>query len=41
VCRGWRRSGREIDADVAATTHKLAFFENGATPQLVLSLGPR
>jgi hypothetical protein len=33
-------AGREIDADVAASTHKLAFFENGATPQLILSLDP-
>jgi hypothetical protein len=32
--------GREVDADVAATTHKLAFFENGATPQMIVSLGP-
>jgi phage portal protein BeeE len=32
--------GREIDADVAATTHKLAFFENGATPQVIVSFGP-
>lgn len=31
---------REIDADAAATTHKLMFFENGATPQIVISLGP-
>lgn len=28
---------REITADSAATTHKLKFFENGATPQLVVS----
>lgn len=33
-------AGREIDADVAASTHKLAFFENGATPQLILSMDP-
>jgi hypothetical protein len=33
-------AGREIDADVAASTHKLAFFENGATPQLIVSFGP-
>lgn len=33
-------AGREIDADVAASTHKLAFFENGATPQLIISFGP-
>ena len=31
---------REIDADVAATTHKLMFFENGATPQMVITFGP-
>jgi hypothetical protein len=37
----WMASaGREIDADVAASTHKLAFFENGATPQLIISFGP-
>jgi hypothetical protein len=29
--------GREVDADGAASTHKLAFFENGATPQLVIT----
>lgn len=28
---------REITADTAATKHKLKFFENGATPQLVVS----
>ncbi|MBE4790910.1 phage portal protein [Streptomyces caniscabiei] len=28
---------REITADSAATTHKLKFFENGATPQLVVA----
>jgi len=28
---------REVQADQAATSHKLAFFENGATPQLVVS----
>lgn len=28
---------REITADSAATSHKLKFFENGATPQLVVS----
>ncbi|HEX2551646.1 MAG TPA: phage portal protein [Nocardioidaceae bacterium] len=33
-------AGREIDADQAASTHKLAFFENGATPQLIVSFGP-
>jgi hypothetical protein len=31
---------REIQADSAATMHKLMFFENGATPQLVVSMGP-
>jgi hypothetical protein len=30
---------REIMADGAATTHKLKFFENGATPNLVVTLG--
>lgn len=29
---------REVMADTAATTHKLKFFENGATPNLVVSL---
>ncbi|MGH3097902.1 MAG: phage portal protein [Streptosporangiales bacterium] len=29
---------REVAADNAATTHKLKFFEQGATPQLVVSL---
>lgn len=29
---------REIMADSAATEHKLAFFRNGATPQVVVSL---
>ena len=29
---------REVIADGAATTHKLKFFENGATPNLVVSL---
>src|SRR5262245_57890726 len=28
---------REVQADQAATMHKLAFFENGATPQVVVS----
>jgi hypothetical protein len=28
---------REIQADQAATMHKLAFFENGATPQVIVS----
>ncbi|HEU5085717.1 MAG TPA: phage portal protein [Acidimicrobiales bacterium] len=27
---------REIQGDIAATTHKLKFFENGATPNLVV-----
>lgn len=31
---------REVQADSAATMHKLMFFENGATPQLVVSMGP-
>lgn len=31
---------REIMADSAATTHKLMFFENGATPSTVVSLDP-
>jgi phage portal protein BeeE len=31
---------REIMADGAATTHKLNFFENGATPNLVVRLDP-
>jgi hypothetical protein len=29
---------REIMADSAATTHKLKFFENGATPNLIVSM---
>lgn len=32
---------REIEADAAATTHKLKFFENGATPNVVVSLDPK
>ncbi len=28
---------REIEGDIAATEHKLGFFRNGATPQLVVS----
>lgn len=28
---------REVQGDVAASTHKLKFFENGATPNLVVS----
>ncbi len=31
---------RETMADSAATTHKLKFFENGATPQTIVSLDP-
>lgn len=31
---------REIMSDGAATEHKLAFFENGATPNTVVSLDP-
>lgn len=31
----------EIRADTATTQHKLAFFENGATPQMVVSMGPQ
>lgn len=31
---------REVSADSAATTHKLMFFENGATPSTVVSLDP-
>lgn len=31
---------REVMADTAATSHKLKFFENGATPNLVVSLDP-
>jgi phage portal protein BeeE len=30
---------REITADNASTNHKLRFFENGATPNLVVTLG--
>jgi hypothetical protein len=30
---------REVQGDQAATMHKLAFFENGATPQMVVSFG--
>jgi phage FluMu protein Com len=29
---------REVMADSAATAHKLKFFENGATPQMIVSL---
>lgn len=31
---------RELMADNATTNHKLAFFENGATPNLVVSVDP-
>jgi hypothetical protein len=31
---------REVDSDLGATIHKGKFFENGATPQLILSLDP-
>ena len=31
---------REIQADSAATMHKLMFFENGAAPQMVVTMGP-
>jgi phage portal protein BeeE len=31
---------REVLADGAATTHKQQFFENGATPNMVVKLGP-
>jgi hypothetical protein len=31
---------REVMADGAATTHKLKFFENGATPNMVVTLDP-
>lgn len=31
---------REVMGDSAATTHKLLFFENGATPNMVVSLDP-
>jgi hypothetical protein len=30
---------REIEADSATTAHKLMFFRNGATPQMVVSMG--
>jgi HK97 family phage portal protein len=30
----------EVDSDIAATTHKLRFFENGATPNMVVKLPP-
>ena len=31
---------REIEGDTAASTHKLLFFENGATPNMVVTLDP-
>jgi len=31
---------REVMADTAATSHKLQFFENGATPNMVVTLDP-
>lgn len=31
---------REVDSDLGATIHKGKFFENGATPQLVVTLDP-
>jgi len=31
---------REVEADSAATSHKLMFFENGASPQMVVTMGP-
>ena len=31
---------REVMADSAASTHKLKFFENGATPNMVVALDP-
>lgn len=31
---------REMQSDLAATEHKLAFFRNGATPNLVISFEP-
>jgi hypothetical protein len=30
---------REVAADSAATAHKLAFFANGATPQIIMEMG--
>lgn len=32
---------REIQSDSSATAHKLKFFENGATPNMVVSLDPQ
>lgn len=31
---------KEVQADTAATTHKLMFFENGATPATIVTLDP-
>jgi phage portal protein BeeE len=31
---------REVESDSAATGHKLKFFENGATPNMIVSLDP-
>lgn len=31
---------REIEGDKAATAHKLKFFENGATPNLIMKMDP-
>jgi hypothetical protein len=31
---------REIEGDSAATMHKLMFFRNGASPQMVVTMGP-
>lgn len=31
---------REIEADKAATGHKLKFFENGATPNIIMKMDP-
>lgn len=31
---------REVQADLATTTHKLKFFEHGATPNAIISLDP-
>lgn len=31
---------KEVDADQATSLHKLKFFENGATPQMIISFGP-
>jgi phage portal protein BeeE len=31
---------REMQSDAAATMHKLMFFQNGGTPQMVVTMGP-